>query len=367
MKKIFLLSIIISLLASCGQKKENILKDYSLTGSIDSISEGWVYLKKREKGKFLTVDSSALQDGSFAFTGQIGLPEMHYIQIPGEKYYIPFFLESSDISLKITASDLNKTIIEGSGSNTEYEKFLSAEEMITSEIRNLYTRLREAEGNESLEKKLEETLYALYDDKEALAYQYILNNNTSPVAPYIAVKNLYNYDIEQLNVILDSLDESLNNSVYTVILNERLEVLNRVAVGQPYIPVSLPDTNGNIISLAGLSEGKYLLVDFWASWCSPCRKENPNLVENYRKYNDQGFDILGISLDNNGDKWKNAIIEDNLTWHHMSDLKGWQSEAAGLYGIIAIPSNILLDPEGIIIARDLREEDLGNKLKELFE
>ncbi len=366
MKNLFVLAILFGLLTSCEQKNTSQLNDFSLTGNIDSISDGWVYLKKREKGTFVIIDSTQLQEGSFSFTGQIGLPELHYILVPGEKYYIPFFLEGSEIKLNVIASDLSQTTIEGSESNTEYEKFLSAEKMIMDEIREVYGQMREASGDEALEKELEETLYALYDDKDALAYQYIINNTSSPVAPYIAAKNLYNYEIEDLKVILDSLNESLDNSVYTIRLNDRLEVLNRVAVGQPFIPVSLPDTSGNIISLEDIARDKYLLVDFWASWCGPCRRENPNLVENYKKYNDQGFEILGISFDKDGRKWKDAIIEDELMWYHMSDLKGWQSEAAEPYGIIAIPSNILLDPEGIIIARNLRGEDLGSKLKELF-
>ena len=143
---------------------------------------------------------------------------------------------------------------------------------------------------------------------------------------------------------------------------DRVEILRSVQIGQPAPDFTQNDTAGNPLTLSSL-KGKYLLVDFWASWCSPCRTENPNVVEAWKKYHKKGFDILGVSLDRNRDKWIEAIDKDDLTWNHVSDLQYWSNAAAKLYGVNLIPANVLLDPEGIIIGRNLKGEDLQLELE----
>jgi peroxiredoxin len=141
-------------------------------------------------------------------------------------------------------------------------------------------------------------------------------------------------------------------------------VLKKVAIGQPFIDIVMEDPEGNIKKLSDL-KGKLVLVDFWASWCRPCRQENPNVVALYNEYKVKNFDIFGVSFDNDGDKWKKAIDDDSLTWHHVSDLKGWNSAAGKLYGVRAIPHTVLVSPDGIILDKNLRGEELRKKVQEL--
>jgi peroxiredoxin len=133
----------------------------------------------------------------------------------------------------------------------------------------------------------------------------------------------------------------------------------------PAVDFALNDTTGNPIAISSF-KGDYLLIDFWASWCGPCRRENPNVVALYNDFKDKGFEIIGVSFDDDGNKWINAIHQDGLIWPHVSDLKGWGSAAGKLYGINSIPATVLLDRDGIIIAKNLRGDALRKKLEELY-
>jgi peroxiredoxin len=144
-----------------------------------------------------------------------------------------------------------------------------------------------------------------------------------------------------------------------------VEDMKLLAIGQVAPEISLPNPEGEIIPLSSL-RGKYVLVDFWAKWCGPCRKENPNVVAAYNKFKDKGFTVYGVSLDRNKADWLQAIQQDGLTWTHVSDLKFWNSEAAKTYNITAIPFSLLLDPEGKIIGKNLRGAGLHEKLEEVL-
>ena len=192
-----------------------------------------------------------------------------------------------------------------------------------------------------------------------------MKNGKSVVAAYLAISNAYAYSLEDLKAINKAMDPSIANSAYVKKLAEREIILGKVEPGQPAPEFTMNDTTGKPISLSSL-KGKVVLVDFWASWCGPCRAENPNVVAAYKRFSSKGFTVFGVSLDTDKDKWLQAIAKDGLTWPHVSDLIGWDNAAAKQYGVMSIPASYLLDKEGKIIASNLRGEELVKKLEELL-
>jgi thiol-disulfide isomerase/thioredoxin len=187
----------------------------------------------------------------------------------------------------------------------------------------------------------------------------------SPVGPFIITDRYINYpDAEKLAACVALLGEEARQSYYGKKITEYQAIAAKTAIGATP-DFSIADTSGKPLQLSSL-KGKYVLVDFWASWCGPCRKENPNVVAAYQKYHDKGFEIVGVSLDTQKDAWMKAIAKDGLAWNHVSDLKGWQSGIVKQFGIHAVPTSFLLDKDGKVIANNLRGEALLEKLGSLL-
>lgn len=212
-------------------------------------------------------------------------------------------------------------------------------------------------------------LQAVYKGLDDERREYIIafiKQNPSSLAGLVFIESL---DMETEFPCYDLLDKGLfaahPTNMFVKELHTRVEAERQVAVGNVAPEISLPDPGGQPLALSSL-KGKVVLIDFWASWCGPCRKENPNVVALYKKYKDHGFEIFGVSLDRDKEKWLQAIQDDGLVWKHVSDLQYWKSQAAKAYGVSAIPATFLLDKEGKIIAKKLRGPALEEKMKELF-
>ena len=341
---------------------------YKISGTVEGAEDGKVvYLQKQQGRELVKLDSAVVTNGKFTFSGRKDTAAVHYLTInvnEGKRYMLDFFLENGNI----TAILGQESSIKGTVCNDAYQAFKDSDNARMKEARVLISKFRnDSTLTEEQKEEIKQQVNAMNNEAIESFYNTIDANITNAVGAYMFPNDYSNFSLEQQKALIAKMSEEVKSDARISRIIKHIEVLEKTAVGQQFIDFEMPTPDGKTLKISDVvSKNKYTLIDFWASWCGPCRAEMPNVIAAYNEYNKKGFGIVGVSLDNDEAKWKAAIKEMKMPWAHMSDLKGWQCEGAALYGVNGIPATVLVAQDGTIVARNLRAEALKEKLAELL-
>lgn len=373
MRQHYLLGFLFSLVlfASC-QTNDN---SFTVKGSIANMPKQLIYLEELSVNPtILTIDSANSDDkGNFEMSGKAIEPGLYRLRFQGNQF-IMLSIEKGVVKVTSDWSNLAQYTVIGSPSSSSLQGFLQYIRNSLQDFNTLSVVIdsMRARGNDSLLKKAKADM----EDMNVKLTQYVESYSdtthylpnavfaVSMLNPATETAYLKTFSQSILTRFPKSeLAKTFSNKLTQTLTGNTAEKKGNEIIGQTAPEINLPSPSGKNISLSSL-KGKYVLVDFWASWCGPCRAENPNVVEAYKKFKDKNFTILGVSLDNDKEKWMKAVADDNLTWNHVSDLQGWESIAARTYNVQSIPTNFLINPEGKIIATNLRGAELEATLEQ---
>lgn len=384
--KIFTLLLIASVLFSCSNSASN--DGFSIKGELENAEGKTVYLKMVAQTPVL-VDSAIISNGVFELSGTKETTELYFFQIgTGYEQFVFVSLEpNTQLSINGDANDLvNTYTVDGSDENQKIKSLIShnSESMKQlSEIDVFYSENQNSSNLDSIQKICMNRAEAIVEIEKANIIEYI-DANLGTLASLLAINQRVGRDlvlgpqenIELWEKVATELEKTLPNSSQTksfagTITQIKAQIAGpankTVEVGSEAPDFEVAKADGTMMKLSDL-RGQYVLLDFWAAWCRPCRGENPNVLANYNKYKNKGFTVFQVSLDKTKEAWLQAIEQDGLgDWHHASDLKYWESAPAKLYNVRGIPASFLIDPNGKIVATNLRDATLGKKLSELLD
>jgi len=362
------IGLVVLLFMSCGEEKgQEFDGKITVSGELESVPDGQLIISEYNDDRISALDTLVIDsDGEFSYELTLESPNFYELDLFGEKTVrlalydedVQVFYNFQTEELEILGSQDSQLMLkidelttqyqeEGNALNTEFYEAMADKDQ--EKIQSIQEQAMELELNHA--ERVKGAIAEMEGSFAALAGLGMLNPRT---------------DFNYMDSVIVDLGEKYPDMKLINSWKQELEELRALSIGQPAPEISLPNPEGETVSLSEL-RGKYVLVDFWAGWCKPCRDENPNVVRLYNKYKNEGFEVFGVSLDRTREMWVNAIEEDGLEWTQVSDLKYFNSEAAATYQINAIPATYMIDPEGNILAKDLRGKSLERKLEELFD
>ncbi|NJW53474.1 TlpA disulfide reductase family protein [Salinimicrobium oceani] len=372
MRNLFILFLVLTLI-SCGEDKE---QGYSISGTIQNVEDGTkIFISEFNdtNTQAVPIDTAIVSEGKFSLDlPKKDQPTISFLNVEGTRGNLIYIADNVPISFEIYPDSIYVSKISGGKDNAVLSSYLKEIRHTNERMTAANNAMRTAYNSQDTVslKTLQETQQQLANEDKATKSQ-IVRDNPGSIVSIMIIQDMMNsqaFSASELNALFESLDESVKQSSLAQDLKANLDRMSKTAVGSKAPEFTAPTPTGEQLALKD-ALGKVTLVDFWASWCRPCRVENPNIVEVYKKYHDQGFNIIQVSLDrpDQKDRWLQAIQDDNLEqWNHVSNLMFWQDPIATEYGVRAIPAAFLLDENGTIVAKDLRGPALGEKVGELL-
>lgn len=348
MKRIYTFAAALLFLGACTSD------GYTIRGNVEGLESPYVYLITFN-GTHNVADSAKVEAGAFTFTGKTELPEVAYLSRDKEQPFVRFFLENARISIDGNLYNPNEVYPTGTAANEAMNAF-----------NELTFNTSEAYGVTELEADKKQLV-----DRYKQQMRETIDRNRDNICGMIILAETGSMFFTPQEVLaeIDRFPAEWQQRTELTDLRKVMEQRLRTTVGQPYVDISAPNADGEAVSLKSVIENpanKYVLVDFWASWCGPCMGEVPHLKKTYDEFHKKGFEIFGVSLDRDRDKWLDAVKQNDMNWIHVSSLDAFGNAAAEAYAVQAIPTNLLIDAEGKIVAKNLRGEELYEKIAELL-
>jgi len=355
MKK-YLVLILGVVIFACSQKPTGFNINVKLEGA-----EGKILLEKRGSGEWISVDTADVVDGVAVLEGEVAFPGDYYLSVVGQRPKTVIFVENTKMTVVGKVDSLNNVVVTGSPTHDEYAALNAQINEISEKYMALYQESRAAiaAGDTAKGRELMDKVNEMYESTNTMREDFVKNNPASYVTPFMLSQIQYGKEVEELEAMVTALDPKLDSIPSILQIKEQIVKLKKVAVGQVAPDFTQNDADGNPIKFSDVySQNELTLLDFWASWCGPCRAENPNVVAVFNDYKTKGFTVFGVSLDREKEAWVKAVADDKLAWTQVSDLAYWQNEVAQTYAIQSIPSNLLVDKTGKIVAKNKRGDEL---------